>query len=268
MSVITVLSTIPLQITSKPLPTIFTPASSCLGSSNIWEIIGGGSDILLQGPPSISDCLPVPSTNLVYLGPCPQGYSIACTGSTLLPSSTLTLGTCCPSSFTCPSVGDQIQSNLGCLTGFTTTDTLLVTVSQSGSIKLTTTVATSGDAVNAYSVVIQIPVISPVSSTSSNTAISNTGSPTSVAVTETTSATTGATSISQSSSSQSSGLSTSAKAGIGVGVIFGVAIILLIGYFLGWAKKRRLGRTPADHVLPEISHGSEIHMMQEHGQVS
>jgi hypothetical protein len=122
-----------------------------------------------------------------------------------------------------------------------------------------------GNAINAYAVVIKSPT---------SASILNTGSPTNLAVTdsETISATTVATSISQSSSGplstgsaetplgSDSGLSTSAKAGIGVGVFLGIAIIFLVGLYLGRGTIKR--RQKPDNIpIPEIS-GSEIHMMQ------
>ena len=115
-----------------------------------------------------------------------------------------------------------------------------MTVSQTGVTSISTVSVTSGDAVNAYSIAVQIP--------SSSTAIPNTGSPTLPIVTKTFLTTTGATSSSgtQSSSNatlvtgtnstQYSGLSTGGKAGVCVGIFFGVAIVSL---GLCWGKKRR-----------------------------
>jgi hypothetical protein len=121
-----------------------------------------------------------------------------------------------------------------------------VTASQAGfgTISTTTVIVTSGDAVNAYSIPVQIP--------GSSTTIPNTGGPTLPIVTKTILTTTGATSSSStqssskttlatgttnSSNTQFSGLSTGGKASICVGIFFGVAIVSLIG--LCWGKKRR-----------------------------
>jgi hypothetical protein len=118
-----------------------------------------------------------------------------------------------------------------------------VTISQTGTTSISHVEVTSGDAVNAYSIPVQISGLS--------IAISNTGSPTSPTITKMIIATTGATSSSTQSSSgttlaastmdnsstQSSGLSTGGKASICVGIFFGVAIVSLIG--LCWGKIRR-----------------------------
>ena len=106
------------------IPATFTPASSCLGTANIWEIstsdqynndyeynngYGGnnGHNIgyFVQGPPSTSDCLPpgyVPSTDTFYAGPCPLGYSTACIHTKSLDIYTVTIATCCPSGSVLP----------------------------------------------------------------------------------------------------------------------------------------------------------------------
>jgi hypothetical protein len=94
------------------IPPTFTPASSCLGSSNIWEIvltsicdpndfISPCPAYLLQGPKTTSDCLPpsyVPwrESSLVYQGSCPQGYWTACTSQSTAYTYTMTFGICCP----------------------------------------------------------------------------------------------------------------------------------------------------------------------------
>ena len=178
------------------IPPTFTPASSCLGSSNIWEIvltsicdpndfISPCPAYLLQGPKTTSDCLPpsyVPwrESSLVYQGSCPQGYWTACTSQSTAYTYTMTFGICCPrfvlplyfvfrirdnmqytdntvSSFQCQVTSpDPFQTTLGCYTAFTTTETFPVTVSQTGTFSLGSTVANPLNAVNAYSIVIQI----------------------------------------------------------------------------------------------------------------
>ena len=102
------------------LQTTFTPASSCLGSNNIWQIITMNpcptislcSEYLLQGPPSTSDCLPpgYGGNTIYYPGICPSGYSKACTSlQTVLETTTnvldvgiytvMTVQICCPTRF-------------------------------------------------------------------------------------------------------------------------------------------------------------------------
>jgi hypothetical protein len=82
-------------IMAVTLPTTFIPDSSCLGNTNIWDIIVSSTAgcipgqcpdnyYFLQGPPTFTGCLPPsykPSRSLLYIGPCPQGYEIACTSS-------------------------------------------------------------------------------------------------------------------------------------------------------------------------------------------
>jgi hypothetical protein len=86
------------------MPATFTPASSCFGATNIWQILATGSYYYyLQGPPptSTSDCLPpgyVPSTETFYVGPCPLGYSTACINIRSLDTYTVSIATCCPRS--------------------------------------------------------------------------------------------------------------------------------------------------------------------------
>jgi hypothetical protein len=185
------------------IPPTFTPASSCLGSSNIWEIVLGTSvctpndpispcpAYLLQGPITSSDCLPpsyVPwrKSSLVYQGSCPQGYWTACTSESTAYTSTVIFGICCPrfvlplpfifrirnnidnttSSFKCQFTSSiPFQTTLGCFTEFTATETVPVTVSHTGIPSLGFTVAYPQAAVNAYSIVIQI---SDSATTSSN----------------------------------------------------------------------------------------------------
>ena len=87
------------------LTTTFTPAPSCLGNSNIWQIHYGTNCAacpyyFLQGPPSTSDCLP-PSYagseyTFYYPGICPSGYTSACTSVKSLGSYTATVEICCP----------------------------------------------------------------------------------------------------------------------------------------------------------------------------
>jgi hypothetical protein len=171
-------------------PITFTPDSSCLGSTNIWEIFpsecprGGENNCtyFLQGPPITTNigCLPpnYEPTGLLYLGPCPQGYQ-TCTNA---PSSSLTnaatVSTCCPrfvlfslvfensmqyiddttSDFQCqtsPEPNVDWQKTLGCFSTFATSTTIYVTTSQADTL-VAVTVATT-DAVNAYAVVIKIP---------------------------------------------------------------------------------------------------------------
>ena len=90
------------------LTTTFTPAASCLASSNVWEIhfttAGAGAFdtylYYLQGPPRTSDCLPEnydPVTTAYYSpGICPSGYTAACSYANTLGSLTETTLTCCP----------------------------------------------------------------------------------------------------------------------------------------------------------------------------
>jgi hypothetical protein len=104
------------------LPTTFTPASSCLGSNNIWNIIlttfcpipQECPEYLMQGPPSTSGCLPPGyGENVIYYpGICPSGYTTACTSiQTVLETSStsvldfgafytvMTAQICCPTRF-------------------------------------------------------------------------------------------------------------------------------------------------------------------------
>jgi hypothetical protein len=90
------------------LPTTFTPSSSCLVSSNVWEIITSTPfcptpcHYFLQGPPSTSDCLPLsyqesPSTFYLPGGQgCPPGYESACVSTKSLGAYTVSLEICCP----------------------------------------------------------------------------------------------------------------------------------------------------------------------------
>jgi hypothetical protein len=91
------------------LPTTFTPSSSCLASSNVWDIITTTTfcstpchGYFLQGPPSTSDCLPLsyqesPSTFYLPGGQgCPPGYSSACVSTKSLGAYTVSLEICCP----------------------------------------------------------------------------------------------------------------------------------------------------------------------------
>jgi hypothetical protein len=92
-----------------PLPTTFTPASSCLGDNNIWQIFFE-SDLyyFMQGPPSDLNlgCLP-PSYGdseytFYYPGICPSGYTAACTSVKSLGTYTATVQICCPTRLVFP----------------------------------------------------------------------------------------------------------------------------------------------------------------------
>jgi len=266
---------------SLTLPTTFTPPSSCLGSTNIWEIITTSycsthtlcPYYLMQGPPT-TDCLP-PSYDgsefSFYLpGECPSGYTSACTSVKSLGTYTVTVSICCPSgSFQCQSNPSlEWQSTLGCFTPITRTETLTVIGSQAGTTSIDTVTPSSGGAVNAYSVAIKIP--DPTTKD-----ISNTGSSTSLPVINPTiSATTDANSSNSSPSAetQSSGLSTAAKAGIGVGVVLGIAIIFLFGFSWGKNRRRRsdpvylpTAHLPTAPPMVELSaYSNEIHEIQGH----
>jgi hypothetical protein len=95
----------------EALTTTFTPASSCLGNTNIWlinllEICPNSSPCpyyFLQGPPSTSDCLPQSyggsEYSFYYPGICPSGYTSACTSIKSLGTYTVTVQICCPTRF-------------------------------------------------------------------------------------------------------------------------------------------------------------------------
>jgi hypothetical protein len=177
----------------QALTTTFTPASSCLGGSNIWQIYldcpySCSSTYFLQGPPSTyaSGCLP-PSYQgseytFYYPGICPSCYTSACTSVKSLGTYTVTVQICCPTRFVflllhnfrnyvytlvsiagrfqCHSTGAW-QKTLGCVGSPFTADIIPVTASQDGTTSLTAVrVNTLTDSVNAYAIAIQIPVLS------------------------------------------------------------------------------------------------------------
>jgi len=210
------------------LPTTFTPSSSCLASSNVWDIIttitfcSTPCHYFLQGPPSTSDCLPLsyqesPSTFYLPGGQgCPPGYSSACVSTKSLGAYTVSLSICCPSNFQCQSSPSLLwQTTLGCFSPFPQeTTTMTVIASQTGTTSTNVVTETSGGAVNAYAIAIKIP--DPTTNPN---------------------ATAGATS---GSIPQSSGLNTTMIALICVVVFLVIAIILgfVIRKFC-WGKNRR-----------------------------
>jgi hypothetical protein len=165
------------------LTTTFTPASSCLGDTNIWLVYDVEfrncfltnsfcSYYFLQGPLSTSACLP-PSyggseNTFYYPGICPSGYTSACTSVQSLGTYSVTVQICCPIRFVFlpphlynrnyvhPLVntasGFQCQSNrnlywqttLGCFAPFRTLETIYVTATQSNMHTTALTTATVG----------------------------------------------------------------------------------------------------------------------------
>lgn len=251
-----------------PLTTTFTPASSCLGSNNIWQIIyttpcSSAREICsefyyIQGPPSTSDCLPssyqapgdpVSGFTFYYPGICPSGYEIACSSTKSLGPYTATAQICCPSRFVSPlrlvvrnyaypklansfecqsSPSLEWQTTLGCYTPFTITTTIAVTVSETGAT--TTALVSPNGAVNAYAIAVatQNPGFS-------NPTVQSTGSPNS-----TTSQAPAAT--------KSSGLNTTGEIIIGVlGALLTIVIISILAWIgFRWHKNRR---RKSGHVL-------------------
>ncbi|KAN0075868.1 hypothetical protein V8E54_007138 [Elaphomyces granulatus] len=252
-----------VSMTLEALTTTFTPARSCLGDSNIWQLPYLQAVYYLQGPPSISysGCLP-PSYRgseftFYYPGICPSGYTSACTSVKSLGTYTVTVQICCPTSgFQCQSqLSYYWQTTLGCFTPFNAHGILSVTVSTAGIITVSAVTVDTTDAVNAYAIAIQTSVLS------TNKGILNTGSPTSgptsLAITNpttsATSATTDPTRISQTSSrpisgaaeTQPSGPSAMTGAAIGLGILMGIAIIFMIGFYWG-TKQRRASKNAGE----------------------
>jgi hypothetical protein len=95
------------------LPTTFTPASSCLGNTNIWLVYHDNKFncfssyacpyYFLQGPLDTSDCLPpnYEDSEDTFHSPgiCPSGYTSACTSAQSLGTYAVTVQICCPTGF-------------------------------------------------------------------------------------------------------------------------------------------------------------------------
>jgi hypothetical protein len=95
------------------LPATFTPASSCLGNTNIWLVYHSNKYncfssytcpyYFLQGPLSTSDCLQPSYEDLedTFCSSriCPSGYTSACTSTHSLGTHAVTVQICCPTGF-------------------------------------------------------------------------------------------------------------------------------------------------------------------------
>lgn len=87
------------------IATTFSPAATCLATSNVWKVSGQLCGDLpcwyyLQGPTSTSACLPTgynPDPDSYFAATeCPQGYSTACSQRKTTGTGTEILATCCP----------------------------------------------------------------------------------------------------------------------------------------------------------------------------
>ncbi|KAL1634240.1 hypothetical protein SLS58_010784 [Diplodia intermedia] len=259
-----------------PLTTTFTPASSeCYSSLGFHTELGGlpGVVLGLPGQQQYDSCLPSSydwaQSRFYSPGICPSGHTVDCSAPITSNDVVTTIGTCCPTSWTCRGGRNEAPTiKYACKSALTAGDTMTVSSyeSSSGGTDVTTgratLTATEGAVAFAYGVIVRRQATDPTWATAAIVAAST-------APSTSAEATDAASGGSVERGGEAAGLSTGAKAGIGVGVGVGaLGIIAAVCFGALLLRTKRRSRRPARAELEQTDPPKELpdnSVMEMHG---